>query len=419
MASSSTASKSNNTALEACDMPCIPEFKKNTNDSVTKRCDESLLTGAQCHLFTSTQERFYNAIKWKVLTDTINTSMSYFIEELNTNAALASLIQKAYKFGPVRNESGETVRRFGRLGFRVLNNENFRFCNNLIIKITLEVRARTQELSHISLHPKLPFYYRDTRRSRSGCGYYIKDAAAGAPRGRSRSRSAGRGRSSAAAAGRSRSRSRSRSKSKSKSRSRSANQEAEIGPFHYKVDTLYWKDKPFRSEKHIPFTEFHPDPANPGHFFEETGDFREDIARHEIILEKKKPKEVPVALAAKLKTQAAEQAKTEAKSGEVSKQRKKEILKELVSAALETLPEAEAGSDDEGTLSRDMIEQIDTLNRVHKGISHMFLEFWNHKLLTGVEAKATRVNQVNQYPGFPAILKSAEGGSRRTRKVRR
>lgn len=389
-------------------MPCIPEFKKNTNDSVTKKCDESLLTGAQCHLFTSAQERFYTAIKWKVLTDTINTSMSYFIEELNTNAALASLIQKAYKFGPVRNESGATVRRFGRLGFRVLNNENLRFCNNLVIKITLESRgARTQELSHISLHPKLPFYYRDTRRSRSGCGYYIKDAATGAPRGRSRSRSAGRGRSSAAAAGRSR------------SRSRSANQEAEIGPFHYKVDTLYWKDKPFRSEKHIPFMEFHPDPANPGHFLEETGDFREDIARHEIILEKKKPKEVPAALTAKLKTQAAEQAKTEAKSGEVSKQRKKEILQELVSAALETLPEAEAGSDDEGTLSRDMIEQIDTLNRVHKGISHMFLEFWNQKLLAGVEKEEIRANQANQYPGFPSILKSAEGGSRRTRKLRR
>lgn len=400
------ASSSKNSALEACDMPCVPEFKKNTNDSVTKTCDESLLTGAQCHLFTSIQENFYRAIDWTALVAKITTSLGYFVEDLNNDAELAALLQTAYKFGPVRNDSGARVRRFGRLGFRVLRNSDFESCKNLIIHITLtSVGGRPQDLSHISLHPKLPVYHRDTRRSRSGCGYYTKDVVKEAPRGRRGS--AGRGAS--AAAGRSRSRSR--------SRSRNASQEEETGPFHYKVDTLYWKDKPFRSTvKHIPFMEFRPDPDHPGRFLEDMGEFRDNIERHEIILEKKKPKEIPAALTAKLKTQAAEQARTESKDGDVSKERKKDIFKELVSAALETLPEREAGSDDEGTLSRDKVEQIDTLARVHKAISHTFLKFWNHKLLRGVEAEP---NRGNEYKGFPAILKSAEGGKRRTRKLRR
>jgi hypothetical protein len=408
---SSTGSKINNTALEACDMPCVPEFKKNANHRVTKTCDESFLDSARCHLETPLETRFYNAINWNVLTETINTSMGYFVEELNNNAALASLIQKAYKFGPVRNASGATVRRFGRLGFRVLNNEHFRFCKNLIIKITLEsAGGRTQDLSHISLHPKLPFYHRDTRRSRSGCGYYKKKdvaTASGDPRGRSRSPARG-----SAAAGRSRSRSRSRG------RSQSLEGATGTGAFHYKVDTLYWRDKPFHfGEKHIPFMEFHPDPEKIGFFLEEMGDFRKDISRHEIIIEKRTAKKLADSVALELKSLAIETAKKEL-GEKAPKKREMELYKELLSKAVASMPEPEAASDDEGTLSRDKVEQIDTLNRVHKGISHLFLEFWNQKLLRGVEKEKTRVNQVNQYPGFPAILRSSEGGKRRTRRNR-
>ena len=83
------------------------------------------------------------------------------------------------------------------------------------------------------------------------------------------------------------------------------------------------------------------------------------------------------------------------------------------------MPEPEANSDDEGALSRDLLEQIEALNRIHQTITHDFLKFWNQKLLVGVEAERVRANLVNQYPGFPSILKSAEGGKRRTRKVRR
>jgi hypothetical protein len=413
MASSSKGSKpkSNNIALDACDIPCVPVFRKNTNESITKSCDESMLSSARCYTETEAQDQFYNAIKWNLLSDTINTSMGYFVEELNTNIELGALIQKAYKFGPIRDPRGATTKRFGRLGVFVVNNEHLQFCKNLILKLTLtSIGGRIQELSHISLHPKLPFYYRDTRKSRSGCGYYAKGVPAhpsgsGAPRGRSRSRSAERG-SSAAAAGR--------------SRSRSTETEAETGPFHYKVDTLYWKDAPFRAnQKHIPFMEFHPDPSQPGHFREGVGDFREEIRRHKIVLEKKKPKEAPKVLTTRIKSQAAEQARSEAAAGESSKKREKEIFKQLMSVALESVPEPEAGTDDEGTLSRDMAEQIETLNRIHQTISHEFLRFWNTKLLTGVEAQASRANRVNQYPGFPSILKSAEGGRRRTRKVRR
>ncbi len=166
--------------------------------------------------------------------------------------------------------------------------------------------------------------------------------------------------------------------------------------------------------------EFHPDPSHPGHFREEITDFRGEIARHKIVVEKKKPKEAPKALTTRLKSQAAEQARSEAATGgEATKKREKEIFKQLMSVALESVPEPEAGTDDEGTLSRDVVEQIETLNRVHQTICHTFIQFWNTKLLTGVEAERGRANLVNQYPGFPSILKSAEGGRRRTRKLHR
>ena len=164
---------------------------------------------------------------------------------------------------------------------------------------------------------------------------------------------------------------------------------------------------------------FHPDPENPGHFLEEFGDFREDISRHEIILEKKKAKKLADKVAQDLKSRAIESARRELGGTKADKKKELDVYKALLSEALASMPEPEAESDDEGTLSRDIAEQVETLNHVHKGISHMFLEFWNKKLLAGVEKEKIRVNQVNQYPGFPSILKSAEGGSRRTRKLRR
>lgn len=162
--------------------------------------------------------------------------------------------------------------------------------------------------------------------------------------------------------------------------------------------------------------EFHPDGERPGNFVEEMVDFRPAIRHHKIVLEKKKPKEAPKALKTRLKSQAAEQAKSEAGAAEVSKKREAEIYKALMSVALESVPEPEAGTDDEGTLSRDITEQIETLNRIHQTISHEFLRFWNRRMLVGVEAEE---NRRNTYPGFPAILKSAEGGRRRTRKLHR
>lgn len=388
----STERKANN-ALDPCDIPCVPQFQKNTNTSVTKKCDDELLSSSQCHLETSLENRFYTAINWNVLTRNINTWMGYFVEELNNNQALASLIQQAYKFGPIRDESAAS-KRFGRLGFKVLNDENLRFCENIVVKLTLTSKGgREQFLSHISLHPKLPIYYRDTRRSRSGCGYYQRlpqSSNNGAP----------------AASG-----------SGARARSRSAEVESETGPFHYKVDTLYWKDKPFHyGQKHIPFMEFHPDPEHPGHFLEGMGDFREDISRHEIILEKKKPKKLEDSVALELKSRAVETARRELGGKKANKAKELEVYKVLLSDALASMPEPEANSDDEGTLSRDIREQIEALNRIHQIISHEFLQFWNQKLVVGVKEEK---NKGNSFTGFPAILKSAQGGKRRTRKVRR
>jgi len=393
----STERKANN-AMEPCDIPCVPQFQKNTNTSVTKKCDDELLSSSQCHLETSLENRFYNAINWNVLTRNIDTWMGYFVEELNNNHALASLIQQAYKFGPIHDESAAS-NRFGRLGFKVLNDEHLRFCNNIVVKLTLTSKGgRQQFLSHISLHPKLPIYYRDTRRSRSGCGYYQRHATL--------NKNAARGRTA--------------NGSGSGARSRNAEVESETGPFHYKVDTLYWKDKPFHyGQKHIPFMEFQPDPAHPGHFLEGMGDFRDAISRNEIILEKKKPKKLEDSVALELKSRAVETARRELGGKKANKAKELEVYKVLLSDALASMHEPEANSDDEGALSRDLLEQIEALNRIHQTITHDFLKFWNEKLLVGVEAQRVRANLVNQYPGFPSILKSAEGGKRRTRKVRR
>jgi hypothetical protein len=41
----STERKANN-ALDPCDIPCVPQFQKNTNTSVTKKCDDELLSSA-------------------------------------------------------------------------------------------------------------------------------------------------------------------------------------------------------------------------------------------------------------------------------------------------------------------------------------------------------------------------------------
>ena len=238
-----------------------------------------------------------------MLTRNINTWMGYFVEELNNNQALASLLQQAYKFGPIRDEVGAGTRRFGRLGFKVLNNEHLRFCENIVIKLTLtSLKGREQFLSHISLHPKLPIYYRDTRRSRSGCGYYKRS-------------SNGNGAPAANGSG-------------ARPRSRSAEVESRTGPFHYKVDTLYWKDKPFHdSQKHIPFMEFQPDPELPGHFLEGMGDFRDAISHNEIILEKKKPKKVANSLALELKSRAVESARRELGGKKADKAKELEVYK--------------------------------------------------------------------------------------------
>jgi hypothetical protein len=399
MASTKAESKNNgnrgvatgNVALEACDQPCVPSYQKNTNPNVKKVCDPSLLTNSLCFVEKDIETIFFEAIDWKTLKDNIDIYMYYFLEELNKDEALARMIQNVYKFGPVPNEKGATIRRFGSLGFTINRNANFSFCDNLIIKITLSSGKRTQELSHISLHSRLPVYYRDTRRSRSGCGYYQK----GVPHtGQQQVGKATRGSAAAGANG----------------------EEDKLGPFHYQIDTLFWRYPTFDwSTKDVPFVRYNPDPEHPGYFLRSTANFQENIYKHPFDMgeEKRLPQNLVEAFKEKAKETTVQYFKNQGKSlkgeGEAAlvksnfSKKEKEILQALKREALEK------GLEDpntKGYSAKSIASFIDELNNVHKTISLKFLTFWNTKMLLGF-VEAPNKKRAG-YTGFPPILRERQ-----------
>ena len=354
-------------------MSCIPEFKKNTNLAVKKECDASLLTNTLCFVEKDVEKSFYDAIQWKTLKDNLSTYMAYFIEELNKDTVLPGLLQMVYKFGPVPNQQGATIRRFGRLGFTIPKNPNFTFCDNIIIKITLSSGKRQQDLAHISLHSKLPVYYRDTRRSRSGCGYFKRTA--------------------------------------------NANEtEDKLGPFHYQIDTLFWKFPSFNSSsKNVPFVRYEPDPANPGFFLRPHTNFRGNISKYPF--ESEQERRLPQNMIETLKEQAKEttirylknQGKSLKGEGEVAllksdfSKKEKEILQILKAEALEK------GFEDpntKGYTGQTVAGFIENLNLLHTRLSLKFLEFWNEKMVTGLVERANE-NRPG-YTGFPPILRERQ-----------
>jgi hypothetical protein len=170
------AASSPNIALEECDEECIPSYSKNTNRSVQKICAPELLSPSTCLVPRSREASFYDAIDWKVLKENLKKYTTLFETTLMEDEALAEDIQTLYTYGPFNRT--ERPKLYALLTVDPVNNDDFKRCDNLILKITIdrgiyaEGKKKKQVIGHISLHPKLPKFYRDTRRSRDGCGYY-------------------------------------------------------------------------------------------------------------------------------------------------------------------------------------------------------------------------------------------------------
>lgn len=219
-----------NTALDDCDEQCVPVFYKNTNTSVQKRCSEELLSDTQCFRERPKEDSFYKVIHWNRFIDNLDSFQSYFESVLMSDLALCEDIVKQYTFGPYPPESNWGKRRpetYAVLDLNVQKNDDFQHCKNILLKLYINrgIAAKgkkKQVISHISLHPRLPKYYRDTRRSRSGCGYYKKLP---------------------------------------------TNTATDISPFQYTIETVKWGMSEFRaSDPMRPFVPLYVNPEDPGSF---------------------------------------------------------------------------------------------------------------------------------------------------------
>ena len=350
-----------------CALDCAPQLYKNDDESDMIECPAEKVSSTKCFLPRDFEEAFYEAVDWKKLAASHDDWMGYFVEdEINQDTVLAAKIKKAYKFGPVKGK-----RRFARVGFKIVENDGWKKCENMIIKITLAPGgARVQNLAHISLHPEKPVYHRDSARSRSGCGFYKREASS----------------ASSAACG--------------------VDDVEDSGPFHYKVDTLYWKQKNFCNEKNIPTVIFHVDPAKPGFFLENRiNDLRSDIDKHHVIIgeDLRKPT-IPPGVKGKLKKEATDVVGP-LKAGATKEEAKErtsrlhKVIKEKEDAWIEE--QIEIARQAAGSLAQTEEEQRDLVNEIHKEIAQKFLRFWNQCIVKG------KVRQSSKLPGFNSSLKNA------------
>jgi hypothetical protein len=358
-----------------CALDCAPKLHKNDDDSDVIDCPSEKLTASKCYLPRDFEDSFYEAVDWDKLASSFNDWMGYFVEdEINRDPFLAAKIKKAYKYGPIRDKRGVTARRFGRVNFKMVDNDSWKKCKNMIIKITLQSGRglKVQNLAHISLHPMLPFYHRDKTRSRSGCGFYLRGAPATTLRASSPACS---------------------------------DASDDSGPFHYKVDTLYWRQKEFNcGDDNIPTVIFHVDPEKPGYFLENRiNDLTPAIREHryDIVLKgERAPVAVPDTVAQYVKSLA-----TQMVDPGADKTEKKKIEKMLQSQLKSALAAASLASElpdnAEGSLTSTIAEQIKLLNEIHTEIARKFLRFWNRCIVKG------KVRESNDYPGFNSSLKNA------------
>lgn len=192
-AASSLSSEGENIALQPCHVDCVPAFRKNTNPNIIKECPLDMLTPTKCFVDRETERAFYDAIDWSVLKDNITNYMNYFLTQIAADIPLTKDIEKLYGYGPLQEKKEGRRDKYAEFRFKLVENEDYRECNNLILKVSLyrgdiAKGKQSKVLCHISLHPKLPVYVRNKLRSRSGCGFYKKPevnaaAAAGAGAG--------------------------------------------------------------------------------------------------------------------------------------------------------------------------------------------------------------------------------------------
>lgn len=225
-----------------CAIDCVPEFRNDTDPSVVKVCEPERLTREKCFLERERDRSFYSAINWKVLADSIKAYSEIFFETLKADEEFLRDITTLYTYGPYippDTKPGKRPERFAELNLEPVKGDDLKFCNNLVLKLSLDrglnpkKGAREKQIAHISLHPPKPKYIRDTRRSRSGCGYYPKTTNA--------NRAAG---------------------------------DDDVSPFVYVIELLEWTGKPFRGSNPLrPTKSFVPNPDVPGTFLRIDGSF--------------------------------------------------------------------------------------------------------------------------------------------------
>lgn len=223
---------------DACDINCVPEFQNDTTRSLVKVCAPDRVTKEKCFLERDRDKPFYTAINWTVLADTIKAYSEVFFESLRSDEEFLRDVTTLYTYGPYippDTKPGKRPEFFAEFTLEPVKGDDFTFCKNLIVKISLVRGLKTgpKQIAHISLHSQRPRYIRDTRRSRSGCGYYEKTTNA----------------------------------------NRAAT-EKDVSPFVYVIELIDWKGKPFRAANPFrPVKPFRPNPDAPGTFLPIDGPF--------------------------------------------------------------------------------------------------------------------------------------------------
>jgi hypothetical protein len=222
-------------AEPTCEIDCVPEFRNNTNPSLVTVCEPERLTREKCFLERERDRSFYSAINWTVLADSIKAYSEIFFETLKADEEFLRDVTELYTYGPYippDTNPGKRPERFAEFTLEPVKGDDLKFCKNLVLKLSLvrglnpKQGGKERQIAHISLHPPKPKYIRDTRRSRSGCGYYPKTTTA--------NRAAG---------------------------------DDDATPFVYVIELLEWTGKPFRGSNPMrPTKSFVPSPDVPGTF---------------------------------------------------------------------------------------------------------------------------------------------------------
>lgn len=231
------SSESTNVAVKPCDpnIPCVPYFFKDNEPDVKKECPNTLLR--DCYKPREKDINFYNQVNWQLLTTYFEEYMKLFAVRLSQDRDIAKLLQETYTYGPFPPErEWETTTippYYAFIEARVIKNDDYERCFNLMANITINRGAAArggiteQIISHISLHPRQPKYYRDTLRSRSGCGYYNRPDGCRLGEGEE-------------------------------------SHPTDSGPFHYTINTVTWGEKEISCEG--PNLEFQVDEERQGYF---------------------------------------------------------------------------------------------------------------------------------------------------------